>query len=288
VRVRLGRAHRSGAGQVDSIDLLPAPGAPGARRPIPLSAVAHTDVRSQEGAITRRDGRRVNTVQGYVSAGVLPSTVLTAYRDALEKAGFAVPAGYRIEFGGEEAERNRAVSYLMGSVAVLMLLMVAVLVLSFRSFRLTALILVIGGLSVGLALMALFVFGQHFGFMAIVGTMGLVGVAINDSIAVLAGLQADKRVAAGDVEATVEVVYRSTRHVLATTVTTIAGFLPLLIAGGGFWPPLAISIAGGVAGASVLALFFLPAAYRVLVVRRVLAARVEVGPAGDLAPQPAT
>jgi multidrug efflux pump subunit AcrB len=65
-----------------------------------------------------------------------------------------------------------------------------------------------------------------------------------------------------------DVVVRSTRHVLSTSITTIAGFTPLLLAGGGFWPPLAIAIGGGVAGATLLALYFVPSAYILLVRRR--------------------
>ena len=59
----------------------------------------------------------------------------------------------------------------------------------------------------------------------------------------------------------------NSRHVLATTITTVAGFMPLLVAGGGFWPPLAIAIAGGVFGATLLALYFVPAAYLLLMGR---------------------
>ena len=99
--------------------------------------------------------------------------------------------------------------------------------------------------------------------MAIVGTMGLIGIAINDSIVVLAALSKDKRALAGDRGAISDVVVGNTRHILATTVTTIGGFAPLMIVGGSFWPPVAVSIAGGVAGATVLALFFVPTAFAV-------------------------
>jgi len=100
--------------------------------------------------------------------------------------------------------------------------------------------------------------------MAIVGTMGLVGVAINDSIVVVAAIREDAAARAGDREAIREVVVRSSRHVVATSLTTIAGFMPLIVAGGGFWPPLAVAVAGGVGGATVLALFSVPAAYLML------------------------
>ena len=120
-------------------------------------------------------------------------------------------------------------------------------------------------LSGGLSLGALYVFGYPFGFMAIVGTMGLVGVAINDAIVVLAALRADPQASQGDPTAIREVVVASTRHIVATTITTIAGFAPLLIAGGDFWTPLATAIAGGVAGATLLALCLVPSAFLLLV-----------------------
>ena len=44
----------------------------------------------------------------------------------------------------------------------------------------------------------------------------------------------------------VEVVAGSARHIISTTVTTFGGFLPLILGGGGFWPPFAMSVAGGV------------------------------------------
>ena len=94
--------------------------------------------------------------------------------------------------------------------------------------------------------------------------MGLVGVAINDSIVVLAALQENEKAKRGEVEAVSQVVFHSTRHVLSTTLTTIAGFVPLILSGGGFWPPLAIAIAGGVTGATILALYFVPATYMLM------------------------
>ena len=54
---------------------------------------------------------------------------------------------------------------------------------------------------------------------------------------------------------------RQSRHIVSTTVTTFGAFLPLILEGGGFWPPLAITIAGGVVGATLLALVFVPSAY---------------------------
>ena len=142
--------------------------------------------------------------------------------------------------------------------------MVAALVLSLGSFRQALVVAVVGIASVGMALFSLKVFGAVFGFMAIIGSLGLVGIAINDTVMVLSGLNENAEAKAGDRKAIAYVVNKSTRHVITTTITTIAGFVPLLISGGPFWRPLAIAIAGGISGSSLLALYFVPAAYAMI------------------------
>jgi multidrug efflux pump subunit AcrB len=206
------------------------------------------------------NGRRVNEVKAYIRAGVLPSEVMKEFKRRLADSDFVLPSGYSLEFGGETEQRSNAVNNLIANAMVLFALMTLSLVASFRSFRCAVIIAVVGGLSAGLGPLALAVFGFPFGFMAIVGTMGLVGVAINDSIVVLAAIRSNSQ-QENMLELTVNTVSRCTRHIIATTLTTIFGFLPLILAGGGFWPPMAITIAGGVGGATFLALYFVPSFY---------------------------
>ena len=149
----------------------------------------------------------------------------------------------------------------MASVGILIVAMIATLVLSIGSFRGAIVIGAVAGMAVGFGGASLFVFGYPFGFMAIVGIMGLIGIAINDSIVVLTALREDPEASQGDEKAILRVTVHETRHVLATTFTTIAGFLPLILAGGGVWPPMAIAIAGGVVGCTLLALVFVPSSF---------------------------
>ena len=204
-------------------------------------------------------------MKAYITSGVLPAKVVEAFRERLAISDLPLPPGYTLEYGGEAAERNDAVGNLFASVAPLMVIMVGSLVLAFRSFRLAGLIGVVGFLSIGIGMAMLWIFNYPIGFMAIIGTMGLVGVAINDSIVVLAALRDDPRAREGDRDAIRHVVLRSTRHVLATSLTTLGGFAPLVLWGGAFWAPLAITIAGGVAGATLLALYFVPCVYVMMV-----------------------
>ena len=227
----------------------------------PLSAFGGFDLRTEPANLPHHRGVRANTVQGFLEAGLLPGSALAALSEDLERDPPDLPPGYHLAFGGEAAERDDAVANLASSVSVLVVLMVATLVLSFRSFVLAGIIGIIAGLAVGLALLALVIADYPFGFMAIVGAMGLIGVAINDSIVVLAGLRADDDARSGDAAAVTRVVFANTRHVLATTVTTVVGFVPLALSGGTFWPPVAVTIGGGVIGATLLALTFIPASF---------------------------
>ncbi|MBE9140554.1 efflux RND transporter permease subunit [Nodosilinea sp. LEGE 07088] len=258
VRVRVPSRQQGNLGAIASLDIVTAQGT------MPLDAIASLDLVPDTATISRRNGQRINTVQGFITAGSLPSTVLAAFQKQLEEQGFELPPGYRIEYGGEADARGTAVGNLLSTVGVLGILMTATLVLSFNSFGLAALIGTVAILAVGLAALALKLFGSIFGFTAILGTLGLIGLAINDSIVVLAALREHPQASQGQPQALEEVVFHATRHVIATTVTTIVGFVPLLLDPTGFWPPLAIAIAGGLGGATVLALYYIPSAYRLL------------------------
>ncbi len=256
VRVQLPEYERGDLASITSIDLLSADGTT-----VPFSAVTSVNVRPEQSTIARQDGQRVNTVQAFITAGALPSIVLAEFKQALDDQGFELPTGYRLSYGGEADARGSAVGNLLSTVGILVVLMTATLVLSFNSFALAGLLAVVALAAVGLAAMALWAFNSLFGFTAILGTLGLIGLAINDSIVVLAALREHPLARQGDAAAIQQVVVKSTRHVVATTVTTIIGFTPLLLDNTGFWPPLAISIAGGLGGATLLALYFIPSAY---------------------------
>ncbi|AOY80742.1 efflux RND transporter permease subunit [Moorena producens JHB] len=262
VRVRLSNPNRSNLNQIASLNLLPNSNTGDNRERIPLSALGDIKLIPDLATISRRNGQRVNTVQGFITAGVLPATVLDNFKQRLST--LELPSGYSYDFGGEADERSSAVSNLVSTLGVLMILMAATLILTFGSFRLAGIIGLIAVFSVGLALGSLWLFGYPFGFTAILGTIGLLGVVVNDSIVVLTALHQNPRVREGNRQATRDVVIHSTRHVIATTITTMIGFSPLLLEKSGFWPPLAIVIIGGLGGATLMALSFVPCAYLLL------------------------
>lgn len=258
--VRVKDVDRGNLDRITSMELI-ANQADGTPRNVPLSAVATVSLQPESAAIPRLNRFRMNEVSAYIEAGVLASDVQSRIESLIAAENLQLPVGYRMEFGGEASKRDDAVGNLLSTAGVLGVLMLATLVLSFSSFRLAAIIGAVAAMSVGLGLFSLAVGGYPFGFTAIIGTMGLIGIAINDSIVVLAAIRANPKALVGDFEAVIHEVMHSSRHVVATTLTTMAGFTPLILDGGMFWPPMAVCIAGGVAGATLLALVMVPASY---------------------------
>lgn len=262
VRVRLGAGLRGDPMAIADMPILP-PGAAGTAASgvwpaVPLSTLGRLRLEPSESTITRRNGERVNTVQAFVMPGVLPAVALSGALAALEAEGYRPPEGLRLEIGGDSDARDSTVRALLAPLGLIVTLSIAVVAMTFNSFRLTLIAFAVAGLSAGLSILSLAVFGYPFGINAIIGVIGSIGVSINAALIVLSGLQGDPRAAAGDRDAMIDVVAGSARHITSTTITTVGGFLPLILAGGGFWPPFAMSVAGGVALSVTLAFAFTP------------------------------
>jgi multidrug efflux pump subunit AcrB len=260
--VRLSDTQRADVSSIVTLDLLPSgTGQEIPPQSVPFSAIGRVNLVPDLPRITRRNGERVNTVQVFLTAGTLPATVQREFEQRLRQSSFSLPPGYHWEFGGESEERRESIANLVSTVGVLAVLMVATLVLTFNSFALAAIIGGVALLSAGLGLLALGLSGYPFGFTAILGTIGLIGIGVNEATVVVSALQGDKQAMLGDRAAVQDVVVHATRHLVATTITDVAGFTPLLFDPTGFWNPLAIVIAGGLGGVTILSIYLVPALF---------------------------
>jgi len=235
---------------------------------VPLEALGTWLLEPATSSIQRYQGERISSVQAFLAPFVLPASTMATFRERLTEANLHLPPGYRLDIGGEEEERSESVGGLLSMFAIFAVAMAGVVVLSLDSFRHGAVIALVGLLSFGLALFGVRLFGYPLGFTALIGALGMVGLSINGAIIVISALRADSGVQAGDDGAVTRVVLDATRHIVSTTVTTIAGFVPLIVFGGTFWPPLATAIAGGVGGSALIALYTVPSLYLWLERRR--------------------
>ena len=277
VRVQLADRYRN-----DMADLTTLPMLANNRDGIPLLELGEWQLQPTASAIDRRQGERLSTVQAFLQPFTLPDTVMQDIRATLAEKGYQPPPGYRLSVGGVAEESAESMGNIVSVFVFFALAMTAVVILSLNSFRQATLIGLVAILSFGLALLGLRIFGYPFGYMALIGALGMMGLAINGAIIVLSALKASPEASSGETEAVVNVVMDASRHIISTTLTTIGGFIPLIVNGGKFWPPLATAIAGGVAGSAVIALYLIPASYAAIQRKR-----AGKDPAADPSTQPA-
>lgn len=233
----------------------------------PLSALGEMELVPKTSTISRRDGLRTNQILAFLDPYTLPAPTLAQFQERLAASNFSLPPGYDMLIGGEAENSGDAVGNLASVGIPLMLVMAGAVMLVFNSFRMMLLIMTTGILSVFFAFFGVWLFNLPFGFNAIIGSLGLFGIAINGTIVVLSLLRGSEAAMADDVIAQREVVMDATRHIVATTLTTMGGFVPILLSGDAFWMPLAAGIAGGVGGSALLALYFTPSVFRLSTMR---------------------
>lgn len=258
IRIRVGDEVRGDLAQIQNLPLL-------SEKLIsqgvwmPVSALGDFLLVPTVAGITRQNGERVNNVEAFLLPGATAIDVSEQVLKRLEDMNFTMPKGYRFKMAGDADEQQEALGQLATYAPVLLVLMITTLILSFRSLRLALVIGAVAVLSVGLGMFSLWLSGLPIGFNPLLGCAGLIGVAINGSIVVIAAINANPLAKAGNIKQIVEETMGCSRHILSTTFTTVGGFIPMLLfSEGTFWPPLAVVLAGGVGFSVILSLVFTP------------------------------
>ena len=234
---------------------------------LPLSAVA--DVRKVPGlpTIEHHDGRREIAVlytfkDSAAATGTARATLEARVREAVRQAHR--PTGYTVE----TPEPDAGFAWFRKLLLPAILLLYAVLAITFESLTLPALILIALPLTVLGGVWSLALSGTPAGPMALAGALALVGLTVNPAILLVDRMQERvRRGAAGAGAAAVAGVRERTRPVLMTVATTLAGLWPLAISTGReneLWPPFAIVVMGGLFTSALLTLIAIPVGFTIL------------------------
>lgn len=246
----------------------------------PLASLGVPEVVAGHSGLARRNGLPTLTVLAWPAPGLRPAEALAAVDDQL--AALHLPPGYRLEFGGERHARSKSEGDLFSNLYLAVMGILLALFMEFEDPRLVAMILWTVPLSVAPALAGLWLTGQPLGFMAILGILSLTGIVLNDAILLVDGFERARERGQPAQELVVEVTLGRTNHVLLTSLTTIAGFLPLALGGGEFWAPLSIAVISGLSMITVLTLLLVPALYLLVgKSREACPLRVGLAPGGE-------
>ena len=260
VMLRSTMANRADMAQLENLNVH----AQATGRTVPLLQVADTQVVWEPSTVRRRNRIRTVTVAADVEPGMTPTDVVTALRPWLDEQQAEWPIGFRYEFGGEEEgaiQANRSILEKLPVGAVIILLL---LVGQFNSLRRTAIILLTIPLGFIGVVVGLLVAQSHFGFMALLGNVALAGIVINNAIVLIDRIGIEMQSGLDPQRAIIGAVQRRLRPILLTTATTVAGLLPLWLAGGAMWEPMAVAIIFGLIFGTVLTLGVVPILYSLL------------------------
>ena len=231
---------------------------PGGRM-VPLSQLARFEESQELPMIWRRDRLPTLTVRGDVPPGVLPDTVTTALAPKVDAFNAQLPQGYKVVTGGmfEESQTSQASVFAVVPLMItLMLIIMMVLLVSFRRLAMVVAIMPLGLIGVVLALMT---FQQPLGFVAILGILALIGMIAKNAVILIVQIETDRAEGRGVLDAVITSATGRLRPMSLTAMSTVLGLIP--IAPTVFWGPMAFAIMGGLLVATLLTLVFLPVLY---------------------------
>ncbi|PLX13225.1 MAG: AcrB/AcrD/AcrF family protein, partial [Marinilabiliales bacterium] len=185
-----------------------------------------------------------------------------ATRQVLEQLKqYDFPKGTTYMVGGEQESRSESFGGLGQALIIALLGIFAVLVLQFKSFKQPLIIFTAIPLSITGAFLTLMLLGYSFSFMAFVGLTSLMGIVINSSIILVDYANRLKQEGKATWDSVVESAKTRFNPILLTTVTTVAGLLPLTVLGGKMWAPMGWAIIGGLIFSTLLTLVLVPVLY---------------------------
>jgi len=230
-------------------------------RLIPLSQVGHVDVRSEDPILRRRDRTPTITVQCDFDERLQPPQVSTEIFTALQPLIAGLPDGYRIEMGGNIEDSEKANKALLPIFPVMIALTLLVLVVQTRSLSAMFMVFLTGPLGLVGAVPFLLLFGQPFGFNAILGLIGLSGILMRNTLILIGQIKANEAQGLAPYTAVIEATVQRARPVILTAMAAVLAFIPLTSSV--FWGSMAVTLIGGTAVGTVLTLAFLPALYAI-------------------------
>ncbi|CAG7650722.1 Swarming motility protein SwrC [Paenibacillus solanacearum] len=182
----------------------------------------------------------------------------------LEMSKYPLPAGYTLEYGGENEERNDAFASIGQLSIVVILLIYIVMVMQFYSLSIPLLILSTVYLAAGGAVIGLFLTGSPIGFMALMGLVSLSGIVVRNGIILIEFIEQALERGLSLYEAVAEAGKARLRPILLTMATAIGGLLPMTIMGGNLWRPMGITIISGLIYSTLLTLIVVPSLFVIL------------------------
>ena len=222
------------------------------------------DIRELDGPvqIKRENGKRQVVIQVNVLKRDVVGFVDEIRRTVESKVH--LPPGYFVSYGGQFENQQRASAHLAIVLPLTIFSILLILFLTFHSVRQALTILLNIPLAMVGGVIALFASGLYLSVPASLGFIALLGIAVENGVVMLSFFNQLRERGVPLDRAVVEGSERRLRPILMTSLLTILGLVPLLLAtgpGSEIQRPLAVVVIGGVFSSTALTLVLLPVFY---------------------------
>ncbi|MBU1862166.1 MAG: efflux RND transporter permease subunit [Candidatus Omnitrophica bacterium] len=234
---------------------------------IPFNKVTTLEIQEGISAIKHRDRKRVITISANVDEELTTSAevnklVTQEFKDITKEY-----LDVTISYGGEQEDTMESMRSL--GVAFIWGLLIVFLILASTFGSLIQPVIVLTSIPLGLVgvIYVFFIHGQSFGFMAIMGSIGLAGVAVNDAIVLVDFINTLRKQGIPRRESIIQAGKLRLRPVILTTITTVSGLMPVAYGWGGSDPiikPMALALGWGLAFATFSTLLIIPTLYAII------------------------
>lgn len=224
---------------------------------ISLSQVVDISYGSSQTSVDHLDGDRIVRVNSYVQSGIVAATVTDAFLAEIETVD--LPEGVVVELGGEREDIQQSYQDMGKAFIWAVILIAGLLILQFNSYLQPLFILVTIPLALIGVLPGLVFVGQPLSFPGIIGLVALSGIVVNNAIILIDQINKNRK-KLDKFGAIVEACQSRFQPIILTTITTVAGILPLALSEG-IWGPLGFAIIFGLLFSTVLTLVVVPVLY---------------------------
>jgi multidrug efflux pump subunit AcrB len=231
--------------------------------PIPLHQFAQLEFETSPGIIKHLDKKRYVVVTAYTDKGVLTQQINKAFQEKIKK--IQLPAGYNYQIAGEaESEKEAFGGGFMTVVIATVFLFIMILILEFKTFKSTLIVLSVIPLGIIGGVAMLWITGNPMSFVAIIGFIGLAGVEVKNSILLVDFTNQLRENGKSLDEAIREAGELRFLPIVLTSLTAIGGLIPIALNSNPLVSPLALVLIGGLISSTLLSRIVTPVVYKLI------------------------
>lgn len=229
---------------------------------IPLSQLADIRFETSPLSINHYNKTRTVTVNAFVKKGYLNDKVINDVIAQMDR--MKLPAGYSYQMGGEVEGRNESFGGFGSIILFTVFMFIAVLVLQFKTFKSTLIVLSVIPLGIVGAVLALLVTGNSLSFVATIGIVALAGIEVKNTILLVDFTNHLREEGMDLLRAIEEAGEKRFLPIILTTFTAIGGLLPIALSSNPLISPLAIVMIGGLISSTLLSRVVTPVIYKLM------------------------